>query len=124
MIPMDMVSEKKDENLYIKLGGSLTVQHATTLHRNLLNLVSKKENLYINLENVTEIDTAGIQLLLALKREFQNTDRILVYHSHSPALLSIMDLYGLVNVFADPVRLTIAERKNYYFTYGTRNPVK
>lgn len=57
----------------------------------------------INLSGVTEIDSAGLQLLIQMKREGARQGKPVRLVSHSPAVLEIIDLFRLAPEFGDPM---------------------
>jgi len=60
----------------------------------------------VDLSGVNEIDTAGLQLMLQLKRKCGTRLRLV---NHSPAVLQILDLSNLGAQFGDPVVLRSGE---------------
>lgn len=57
----------------------------------------------IDLSDVTDIDTAGLQLMLMAKREAAALDKNLRFVRHSDAVLDLIDLCDLAGQFGDPV---------------------
>jgi ABC-type transporter Mla MlaB component len=55
----------------LRIDGGMTIYQAAELKIILLNKLSKVSTLKIDLSAVSEIDTTGLQLLLALKREIK-----------------------------------------------------
>lgn len=49
------------------------------------------------------MDSAGLQILLLLKREALKAGKQLSISGHSPAVRQILDLCNLVGVFGDPM---------------------
>jgi anti-anti-sigma factor len=82
----------------VRLGGELTIYHATELRQALLPLFLQHRALDIDLAAVTEIDTAGIQVLIVSKREAHKADCMMqLVHSSEPVAdvlktLSLTDL--------------------------------
>jgi anti-anti-sigma factor len=52
------------------------------------------------------MDTAGLQLLLLLKREVLQQGKRLTIISHSPSVQRIFDFCNLVGVFGDPMLIS------------------
>ena len=61
----------------------------------------------VDLSGVNEIDTAGLQLMLQLKRKCGTRLRLV---NHSPAVLQILDLSNLGAQFGDPVVIPSGEQ--------------
>lgn len=99
------ISERvRDNGTELGLSGGLTIFEAAELRAQLVAaLDSTAGGLTLDLSEVEEIDTAGIQLLLALKRHAANTGKTLGYSLHSPAVLAVIDLLNLASVLGDPV---------------------
>ena len=57
----------------------------------------------LDLSQVTEIDTAGIQLLMLAKRESMKRGKELRIVAHSPAVSELMDFYNIAGFFGDPL---------------------
>ena len=59
--------------------------------------------LTIDLSHVTEIDSAGIQLLVATKKEVEKHNKTLRLIGHSSSVMDILDIYSLSSFFKDPI---------------------
>lgn len=84
----------------------MTIYHAAALKGVLLAEVEACKELEVDLSNVVEIDSAGLQLLIMAKREAQIRGHQLRLVNHSPAVVEVLDLCNLVSFFGDPVVLT------------------
>lgn len=73
-----------------------TIFGAMALKKRLLEeLEAHPEALEIDLSDVGEIDTAGVQLLLMLKREAVSRDCAITFRAFSPQVRELLDLFGL-----------------------------
>ncbi len=53
----------------IRLEGSIDIHHAAELHRELSSVLrARPQELVVDLAAVTDLDTAGVQVLMAFKR--------------------------------------------------------
>ena len=86
-----------------RIDGELTVYRVGELKQQLLPALLDAVELEIDLAGVTEIDTAGVQLLIAMKRSAAATDRQLRLHGHSAPVLDALNLLGLAAYFGDPL---------------------
>lgn len=86
--------------------GEMTIYNALSLKEQLLQTLNEKRSLEIDLSQVTEIDCAGIQLLMLAKKERTQSGQKLVLINHSSAVLDAFELLGLVSWFSDPVVMT------------------
>jgi anti-anti-sigma regulatory factor len=82
---------------------TLTIYDAAAGKQALLDVLDGVAELEIDLSAVTEIDTAGVQLLVMLKRAATKAGKKLRLVAHSPASLEVLDRYNLVAYFGDPV---------------------
>lgn len=87
------------------LQGDLTIYNAIEQKAELLNYLACSEELEINLSQVNDIDTSGLQLLILLKREAVKHAKKLSYIMHSKAVLEILEMTRLTSVFGDQVIL-------------------
>ncbi len=78
----------------IPLTGEWTIQAAAALRDSLLEHVAQGAHTF-NLEGVTEMDSAGLQILLALQRSLARQGRELTLLGISPAVFQVMQTYGL-----------------------------
>ena len=69
----------------------------------LLEALQKHQHVEIDLSEVAEMDTAGMQLLILLKRTANRTGKSVALVTHSPASLDVIDRYNLGSYFGDPV---------------------
>ena len=94
----------------LTLEGELTIFRAQELKRQIIDFIlnsnkSASSQLDIDLNNVSEIDTAGIQLMLMAKYEAAAANRQLAFINHSQPVLDILELSGLAAELGDPLVL-------------------
>ena len=87
----------------LPLEGELTIYTAAELKGRLLEALAAPEPLEIDLSQVSEIDTAGLQLLMLAKREASTRGTSLTLTGHSHAVIECLDLCNLTAVFGDQV---------------------
>lgn len=102
--------ERSDNVERVSLAGEVCIFHAAELKPQLFALLEQGGALVVDASQVSEIDTAGVQLLLALKRESLSLGCQLSIVNHSDALLDMLELLNLGRDFGDPLVLT-AERE-------------
>jgi len=103
--------ERKDVVPMLRISGELTIYRAAELKQALLAELAERAApaaLEIDLSGVTELDTAGVQLLMLAKKTAQAQRRELRLVAHSPAVAEIFELLNLAAYFGDP--LVIASR--------------
>lgn len=76
--------------------GDMTIYHAAGMKEALLAVASDiKSDLSLDLANVTELDTCGLQILLLLQRQAQAAGRSFKITAASPAVREVFALCGL-----------------------------
>lgn len=88
--------------------GEMTIYRAAELKDVLLQALQAPRPLEVDLAEVTDIDSAGVQLLMMAKQaaRAQGTDLRLV--RHSPAVLDVFELLDLAGHFGDPLLVPAA----------------
>lgn len=81
----------------------LTIYHAAALKQELMGKLKQHPAIELDLSQVSQMDTAGVQLLILAKRECQQQGKTLNIVAHSPAVHELMDFYNLAGFFGDPL---------------------
>jgi anti-anti-sigma factor len=81
----------------------LTIYHALELKPALLDALATTQELELNLSQVSEMDTAGLQLLILLKKEAQRAGKCVRIVAHSQAVSSVIDFCNMAAEFGDPL---------------------
>ncbi|MDD5580300.1 MAG: STAS domain-containing protein [Methylobacter sp.] len=89
----------------LAIEGELTIFTAAEQKTSLLAFLKSSDKLEINLDSVTEIDSAGLQILILIKREAAQAAKTLSFVMHSKAVLEILELANLTSAFGDQVVL-------------------
>jgi anti-anti-sigma factor len=84
----------------------LTIFTAAELKTRLLAFLNSADELEIDLSKIEEMDTAGVQLLILLKREAAQAGKKLRFVMHSKVVLEILELTNLTTAFGDQVVLS------------------
>ena len=87
----------------LRIEGEMTIYRAAELKQTLLDSVNAQPTVAIDLSAVSEIDTAGLQLLMLAKRAAHACQRELRLVGHSPAVLDVFQLFDLAAFFGDPL---------------------
>ena len=87
----------------LAIAEDLTIYHAQAQKSELLAALASTDHLDLDLGGVAEIDTAGLQLLILLKREVLQQGKQLTLGGHSPAVRQTLEFCRLVGVFGDPM---------------------
>ncbi|QSX33194.1 STAS domain-containing protein [Shewanella avicenniae] len=90
----------------VLLEGEMTIYDIEALAQALLPLIGSAEQLVIDLNSVSEIDSSGAQLLMLARIERQRLGRPFSMVNHSASVLRLFESLGLLNWFDDPVVLS------------------
>ncbi|WP_409420751.1 STAS domain-containing protein [Pseudaeromonas sp. ZJS20] len=91
------------EGSALQLMGALTIYEVGQLQSLLNQPQPPLTALTVDLGAVEELDTAGVQLLMAMR---QWLGEALILINHSPAVIEMFDLYQLVPFFGDDIVLS------------------
>ncbi|ACT51950.1 MULTISPECIES: lipid asymmetry maintenance protein MlaB [Methylovorus] len=94
---------------HVVIEGEMTIFEAAEYHAALLPPVTQCHTLELDLTNVTEIDTSGLQLLVSAKLRSQQTGSTLSITGHSETVQQVLDATDLAGFFGDQVVLTASE---------------
>jgi len=89
------------EGRILKVSGELTIYHAAEAKARFREELAQGSALDLDLSGVEELDTAGAQLLLWLKREGRSAGQAVPFTHHSPAVLEVLDQLNLAGAFGD-----------------------
>lgn len=84
------------------LEGGVSIYVVQELKQQLLAGVRANQELQLDLSQVTELDSAGLQLLYLAKREAIKQGHALRIVAHSDAVREVFDLCNLNTWFGDP----------------------
>jgi anti-anti-sigma factor len=87
----------------LNISGDMTIYTAAALKDELLAHIAKPGEREIDLSEVTEMDAAGLQLLIMAKREAVRHNQALHFSGHSRSVLEIIDLCNMGAYFGDPI---------------------
>lgn len=87
----------------LRVDGEMTIYTAADTKARLMPLLAQCPELQIDLSQVSEMDSAGLQLLILAKRECAQRNGTLRLVGHSPAVLEVLDLCNMTSFFGDPV---------------------
>jgi len=87
----------------LEIKGELSIFTAAELRLQWLEALATNTELEVDLAQVSEIDSAGLQLMLAAKREAAGRNQALLFTGHSPAVCDALELCKLSGQLGDPV---------------------
>jgi anti-anti-sigma factor len=92
-----------EDVLRIAIEGEMTIYRAADLKVTVLEALRKTKVLEIDLSGITELDTAGLQVLMLAKQTAAADKRELRLLQHSHAVMEIFEMLDLVAFFGDAV---------------------
>ncbi|WP_444995675.1 STAS domain-containing protein [Aliikangiella sp. IMCC44359] len=93
MYKLESKKLKKGHRIVIK--GEMSIYSAKSIYQELKGLLSFEDRLLLDLNNVTEFDSAGIQLMLLLQRESEKCNVSIEIEKKS---IVVDDLFKLFNI--------------------------
>ena len=96
-------------NPRLSLSQDLTIYHALEQKTALLDALAASDALELDLMHIGEIDTAGLQLLILLKKEAQKAGKRVSIVAHSQAVRAVIDFCNLAAELGDPLIIAAAE---------------
>jgi anti-anti-sigma regulatory factor len=80
----------------------MTIYEAAADKAVLLEALAQAREAEIDLSSVREMDTAGLQILILLKREALKAGKVVRLVGCSPASFDVLERYGLATYFGEP----------------------
>lgn len=93
------------ESIAGSIEGEMTIYEAESLWASLQPVITENRPMTLDLSQVSEIDTAGVQILMAVKKHSRSHSWTLSLTHHSEAVLQAMQTMDLIGYFNDPVVL-------------------
>lgn len=88
----------------------LTIYNAMEQKQQLVKVLEADRTIELDLSQVGEIDTSGLQLLILAKREAARLNKELTIVAHSPAVRQTLDFCNLATFFGDPMVISAHEQ--------------
>lgn len=96
-LDFEVTAAAADGAARIALGGELTIYTAAELRDRLVAVVPRAERIELDTAAVSEIDTAGLQVLLSVKRHCEGEGKSLVCAEHSDSVRECIELLRLAD---------------------------
>ncbi len=84
----------------VDCGDALTISHATELHQKILAALEDSSEIKLTADAVEKVDTAGLQVIVALSSELKKVDGSLSWDKPSEALVQAANTLGLTSHMA------------------------
>ena len=93
------MSYNAKEFIHFPIEGELTRLSTGKLREAIFPIIASNDEIEIDLSRVTEVDEAGMQLLVSVKFEATLRDKTLRYAGYSKPVLDMIDLFDLGRFF-------------------------
>lgn len=111
----------KERKLYLKLIGDFTIKSVAKIKEDLEKFFLEDCDFFVlDLSEVREFDSLGLQLLLALKLHLNKSGKKLKLVHHPISVIKYLDLYGLIGFFGDKIKISKEIRQNLLLAYGLK----
>lgn len=97
------VKLRKKGVTHLAVQDEITVYTVQDQKQQLFDYLKSAEELQIDLGGVTDIDCAGVQLLMFLKQEAVSRHIKLSLTAHSQVVVEVLELLNLTKHFGDPI---------------------
>lgn len=87
----------------------MTIYNAAAQKQQLVDALAANQELELDLSGVGEIDTAGFQLLILVKREAGRLGKNARIVAHSQAVREVVDFFNMAAEFGDPMLIPASE---------------
>ncbi len=87
----------------VDMPSELTIYTAADTLRKINDAYRQQRELTLDLARTHEIDTAGLQILMALKQQAERDQRQVFYVNHSAPVVKFLDFFNVSALFRDPV---------------------
>lgn len=101
-------AKANNEILSFPIEGEMTIFVAQELREAIIPVIAGNNEIEIDLSRVTEVDAAGMQLMVSVKLEAILRGKTLRYIGHSKPIMDMIDLCDLGEFFGDQVIMTSA----------------
>lgn len=103
---MSVEIETEVDTCKIAIDGEMTIFEASEIYQKILGSIRNSKDIEIDLSEVSEIDTAGLQLIMVAKILNAANGGRLSLINHSKAVQDILELTNLGGFFGDPIILS------------------
>ncbi len=103
--------QNESDSCQLRLEGEMTIFTAADIRERLFTPLPYCQQVEVDLSQVSELDSAGLQLMVLAKREAKTQGKEVRFIGHSSAVLDVLELCGLTSYFGDPVVLMRGDEK-------------
>lgn len=99
----EFINQQEGGRFVCAVQGEMNIYSASQVRDELLQSLAAHAQVEVDLANVADFDSSGVQILLVLRREAQRTGKSLSFVHHSQAVREVLDLLNLVGELGDPL---------------------
>lgn len=103
---MGLTATENEGTIQLTLDGEMTIYNAAELKAELEQYWNKATEIELNLSGVDELDSAGLQILLQLKKDSENFVKPVRFVQHSTVVIEALEMLNLIGQFGDPIVLS------------------
>lgn len=100
-----LVSQNPEGPLTVELHGECSIYDAAEMKAQFADIFLQERPMVIDLAGVLAMDTAILQVLIAAAAEARRKRIPFSLKNHTPAVLSIFSLFGVVDFFGDVIHI-------------------
>lgn len=100
---MPIQIEHTNGRCHVAIQDEMTIFVAQEMHEALMPVLMEASDIEIDLSQVTEMDGAGLQLMLSTKLTANKRGASLSFVRHSAVVQEVLDLTDTIGIFGDPV---------------------
>jgi len=97
------MTKPKQSKRKLTIAENMTIYNAAAQKQKLLDALGGCSELSLDLSKVGEMDSAGFQLLLLVKREAVKAGKAMQLTAHSGAVTELLDLFNMADDLGDAV---------------------
>lgn len=102
---MSIEINKENGVCQLAVNDEMTIYTAATFKEEFLGHLAGCQEMEVNLSGVSEMDSAGLQIMLMLRLEASRTDKQVQFTNHSEAVIDVLEMLNLAAHFGDPIIL-------------------
>lgn len=108
------MSGKTEDVLYLK--GDLSIYRANEIRDALISCVLEGKT--ADISGTGSVDSCAMQLFMAAKKSAAARGKKFRITGHTPDFIRMLDLYGLIRPFGDPVKVPASLKKDLSLSYS------
>lgn len=94
------MGKKKSSKAVLLKPDNMTIYEAMEIHTMFLDALKNSKKVKVDLSEVSEIDSSGLQLLIALKDDAKQQGKKVKFIAPNEDILALFDLFGIKNFFS------------------------